>query len=53
MVNRRFVSVSPWIIKVYESQGDLTEAVLFVGKVATIVEMVAVMSFGDASAVGT
>lgn len=34
------------------STNNLTEAVLFVGKVAAIVEMVAVVGFGDASAVG-
>lgn len=34
------------------STNNLTEAVLFVGKVAAIVEMVAVVDFGDASAVG-
>lgn len=35
------------------STSDLTEAILFVGKVAAIVEMVAVVCFGDASAVST
>lgn len=35
------------------SASDLTEAILFVGKVAAIVEMVAVVSFRDASAIST
>lgn len=40
------------ITRFSKSTNNLTEAVLFVGKVAAIVEMVAVVSFGDASAVG-